>query len=259
MLSGSKKIFYAFLAFFIIAFPLCSFSMQSANYTIEKDSINFSGMDDSGSESYRLSDTLGEVGTGEGQCTGVSCDYLLGGYRQEDSGGIITAISISSPSNVALSPSIGGVAGGVATGDTAWTVITNSTTGYQMTIKASTSPAMQSGSYSFADYVTSGSDPDYDWSVASGASEFGYSVEGAHTVSKFLDNGSGICNLGSGNVTDRCWLGFSTSDEPIASSSLPNEPSGTSTAVKFRAEAGSQRMQQPGSYTATIVVTAVAL
>lgn len=186
----------------------------------------------------------------------VTCNILNAGYRQEDA--VASTISISSPDNVILGPSIGGILGGSGTGSAAWTVTTNDPAGYQVSIKSSTTPALVFSSYSFADYIPGAGIPDYSWTLASSASEFGYSVEGAHTVSKFLDNGS-ICAEGSGNVPDKCWLGFSTSDESVATSALPNNPAGTATTIKFRAEAGSQRMQQDGSYVATIIVTAVAL
>lgn len=253
------KLFNIFLAVSLVLFPFArTEGMQSSNYIIEKDSINFSGTDESESASYKLSDTAGEVGTGEGQCSGGSCNYLLGGYRQQEDA-VASTISISPAADVTLSPSIGGLAGGVGNGSTAWTVTTDNAAGYQMSIKASTTPALKTGSYSFADYVPGSSNPDYNWSVASSASEFGYSVEGAHTVGKFLDNGAGVCSSGGGNVSDKCWLGFSMSDESIATSALPNSPAGTATTVKFRAEAGSQRMQQNGVYVATVVVTAVSL
>lgn len=187
----------------------------------------------------------------------ASCEAASIGYRQDETAAEST-ISISSPSDVTMSPSFGGITGGVGNGSAAWTVTTDNAAGYQLSVKASTSPALKAGAYTFADYVPGGSAPDYAWSVASTASEFGYSVEGTHAASKFLDNGS-ACATGSGNTTDKCWLGFSTSDEAIATSSQPNDPAGTATTLKFRAEAGNERMQQPGDYVATVVVTAVAL
>lgn len=254
------KIFHIFLVVVLVFFP-CGRTegMQSSNYIIEKDSINFAGSEESESANYKMSDTAGEIGTGEGQCSGASCNYLLGGYRQTDAtGGGVYTISISTPADISLSPAIGGVSGGVGDGNVTWKVTTDNPNGYQLDIKASTSPAMQSGSYIFADYTPAAADPDYDWSVGTSDSEFGYSVEGTHTVSKFLDNGS-ACATGSGNVSDKCWLGLSTSDASIATSASPNSPTGTDTVVKFRAEAGNQRMQEDGDYSSTIVVTAVAL
>ncbi len=55
--------------------------MQSANYKIEKDSINFGGIDGGRSDSYLLNDTMGEVGTGFSE----SDTYQVSaGYRQMD-------------------------------------------------------------------------------------------------------------------------------------------------------------------------------
>ena len=54
-------------------------SMQSANYKIEKDSINFGGIDDGQSTNYKLKDTVGEIGTGLSE----SANYIMKtGYRQ---------------------------------------------------------------------------------------------------------------------------------------------------------------------------------
>lgn len=189
----------------------------------------------------------------------ATCKIGSIGYRQSDPSGTgTTYITVSAPADVTLSPAIGGLSGGVGDGNAVWKVTTNSSSGYQLDIKASSSPALAVSPYSFADYVPSTANPDYNWSVSSSASEFGYTVEGTHTASKFLDNGS-ACATGSGNVADRCWLGFSTTDQTIATSAAANEPSGTDTTVKFRAEAGNQRMQEDGNYTATVVVTAVSL
>lgn len=71
----------------IIIFAVIFFSfqevvgMQSANYKIEKDSINFGGTDGSSSDSYLLNDTMGEIGTGFSE----SDTYQISaGYRQID-------------------------------------------------------------------------------------------------------------------------------------------------------------------------------
>ena len=76
-----KKAIYVLIIMFIVA--LFSFQkavgMQSANYKIEKDSINFSGTDDGQSASYKLKDTMGEIGTGLSD----SASYKMkAGYRQ---------------------------------------------------------------------------------------------------------------------------------------------------------------------------------
>ena len=228
-------------------------SMQSANYKIEKDSINFGGTDDGQSATYKLKDTMGEVGTGGSSST----TYLVSaGYRQMDE----TYISVTSSADVTMTPSIGGVTGGIGNGQAVWTVTTDSSGGYSLDIKANSAPALQSGVNSFADYtsILSGT-PDYLWSVTDTDSEFGFTPEGNDIVSKFKDNEAGVCNTGSSDTPDQCWLDLSTIDESIAGSSSSNHPSGTVTTVKFRAESGTSHLQEEGNYQATVTVTAVAL
>ena len=118
--------------------------MQSNNYTIQSDSINFGG-GNSSSGSYMTEDTLGEAATGYS----ASANYLLhAGDQQNHFGGFV---SVSAASNVVLTPSIGGLSGGESNGSTTFTVIAQSATGYTATIAASTSPALQSQYGSFAD------------------------------------------------------------------------------------------------------------
>ena len=76
-----KKVIYILIIIFtVILSPLQKVvSMQSTNYKIEKDSINFGGTDDGQSASYKLKDTLGEIGTGLSDST----NYIMkAGYRQ---------------------------------------------------------------------------------------------------------------------------------------------------------------------------------
>ena len=227
--------------------------MASDNYKIEKDSINFGGMDDGQSANYNLKDTMGEIGTGFSES---STYQVNAGYRQMSE----TYISITSPTDVTMAPNIGGVSGGTGNGQAAWTVTTDSSGGYSLDIKASSTPAMQSGANSFANYTLAvAGTPDYTWSIAPAASEFGFTPEGNDIISKFKDNGADACNTGSNDTADKCWSNFSISYENIASSSDPNHPGGTATTVKFQAESGVSHLQEEGSYQATIIVTAVAL
>jgi hypothetical protein len=172
---------------------------------------------------------------------------------------VTSEITISSPPDVTMTPSIPGVTGGVGNGSAQWTVTTNDTAGYNLKIKASTSPALQSGSYSFADYTpATATVPDFNWSVAASASEFGYTVEASTTADldqSFKDNGT-ACNTGTSDTVDKCWLNASTTDEQIVNRSSQTDADGENTTVKFRAEVGSNSFQEEGSYTATITVTA---
>jgi len=77
-----KYVHILMVMFLAIILPFqIAVSMQSANYKIEKDSINFGGTDDGQSASYELKDTMGEVGTGISD----SASYeMKAGYRQMD-------------------------------------------------------------------------------------------------------------------------------------------------------------------------------
>lgn len=180
---------------------------------------------------------------------------LRAGYQQSLS--TTEYISISSPTDITMD-SINGLIGGVSTSSVSWTVTTNSNAGYSASVKAATSPALASPLDAFADYVPATSEPDYNWSVAASSAEFGYSVLGADTVQRFKDDG-GACNVSTGNVAEKCWDGFSTSDETIAQRASANDPSGTLMTLELRAEAGADRMLTADDYTATLTVTAVAL
>ena len=220
---------------------------SSTSYQLERDSINIAGLL-STSTNYEIEDTIGEVATGRG----TSTTYLLeAGYQQVSS----TTITITAPADVVLLPNIQ-TTGGQADGNTSWTVMTDNRTGYALSARASTNPAMQSGANSFADYTPAGAVPDYTWSVAAGAKEFGFTPEGYHITSTYKDNGS-ACNVGSNDTSLQCWNAFATTDKTIASNTVANNPLGTPTTIRFRAEAGSSSGPSVGTYSATITLTAV--
>ncbi len=110
---------------------------------------------------------------------------------------------------------------------------------------------MRSGSSSFADYTPAGSDPDYNWGVASADSEFGVTPEGVDIAQLFKDNGS-ICNAGSSDTADKCWYPVTTSDLLVSLRTTGNHPSGTATTVKIQAEVGSSHIQPGGTYITSI-------
>ena len=225
--------------------------MQSTNYQVQSDSVNFGG-GYSTSSGYILESTAGEVGTGE--LTGTSFN-LYAGYQQMQE----TYIAISGASAIGMIPAIPGISGGTSNGSTTVTVTTDSTAGYQLTIEAENSPAMQKGADSIADYVPASSPPDYTFNIGASDAYFGYSPEGSHIVSRFLDNGAGTCNTGSLETSLRCWDGLDTTAEPIATDSNPNHPNGATTTINFRVGIGGAVGQTLGVYYATTTVTALAL
>ncbi len=223
--------------------------MQSTTYKIQSDSINAGG-GDSTSSLYKLGDTLGEAGTGDSNSTNY---FLHAGFWQMQG----SYISISSPADLALTP-IGGISGEGSEGTMSWLVTTDNTAGYSMTIETTTTPALKSALDSFADYTPAGSDPDYNFSISPTASAFGFSPEGADVNTRYKDNGS-ACNTGSGETSAKCWDGLSLSVKTIAGSTTSNQPGGTTTSVRFRAESGASHIQTSGAYSASIVVTALTL
>ncbi|MDE1941038.1 MAG: hypothetical protein KGI66_02885, partial [Patescibacteria group bacterium] len=92
---------------------------------------------------------------------------------------VTSELSFATPaSNVTLSPALGGITGGTATGQTQVVVLTNDALGYQMTIQASSSLGMIGNASStnyIAAYVPASTIPDYTFAVNSprGAA-FGY-------------------------------------------------------------------------------------
>lgn len=223
--------------------------MESGNYQIQSDSINFGG-GFSSSSNYTLESTAGEVGTGLSD----SANFGLGaGYQQMQS----VYIALSGVTNVSLSPSIPGVTGGTSNGSTTVTVITDSPSGYLLTIAAENSPAMNKGGDSIADYVPAGV-PDFDFTTDATDAHFGYTPEGEDVVDRFLDDGDS-CDDGSANAPLKCWDGLSLTEESIASSMLPNHPDGATTTVHFRVGVGSSVVQAPGTYIATTTITALPL
>jgi hypothetical protein len=224
--------------------------MQSTNYKIQADSINIGG-NLATTSNYRIDDTVGEVATGVSTTTNYQ---LKAGYQQMQ----ISYISLAVPSDITMGPNIE-TTGGSSDGSGSATVITDSNSGYILTVQANVSPALQSASDSFADYTPAAAGTaDYSWSVDSSASEFGFTPEGSHIVQKFLDNG-GLCNAAGGSDTSSaCWYNLSTTAETIAQSHSANQPSGTATTLRFKAEIGSSHTQTAATYQATITLTAIA-
>ena len=223
--------------------------MQSTNYRIQSDSVNFGG-GLSTSTQYTLESTAGEIATGDTSSTNYA---LNAGYQQM----VYSTISLTPASAVTMTPSIPGITGGIANGSTTVTVTTDSPSGYQMTISASQSPALIKGVDSITDYVPVGI-PDYTFTTGVGDAQFGYSPSGVDTVTRFQDNGS-ACNVAGGDTVLACWDGLDTVPETIMSRSSANTPDGSTTTIYFRVGIGSAVTQTAGVYTATATLTAISL
>lgn len=244
----NKNIFI--ITMILLTQPVFAAVMTSTNYSIQSDSVNFGG-GLSTSTNYKQESTFGEIATGNLS----SASYVVkAGYQQMHG----AYIAIGTVSDVTLSPSINGTTGGTANGSTTVLVTTDNPAGYELYIKASSSPALVSGANSFADYTPSGANPDFTFSIPANTSEFAFSPEGSDITSEYKDNGVS-CNIGALDTNDSCWNALSTTNELIAQSSASNYPSGTQTVIEFRAASGASNTQSAGTYQATTTVTALPL
>jgi hypothetical protein len=225
--------------------------MESSNYQIERDSVNVGGARAT-SSSYVLDDTAGDVATGYGTSTNYT---LHAGYQQLDA----PTLSLTGASVVTMSPAIGGISGGTANGSTTVTAMTDSPAGYQLTIRASSTPAMQSATHTIGDYAPAGAAPDFAFTTGAGDAHFGFSPEGDDVPDHFRDNGSDTCGTGSSDTALACWDGLATNSATVAQRATPNQPTGTETALRFRVGIGSAAAQAEGTYVATTTLTLIAL
>lgn len=249
LLMFGRKVFLIVIILLCLPAAAVAIVASSPSYEMERDSINFGGIL-SNSSNYSLEDTAGEIATGPGSSSNFN---IQAGYQQMDDS---ATISVSASGTVTLSPSFDNQTAGTATGQSGVVVVTNNSTGYNLYIQASASPALSSSGDSFSDYSPAGSDPDFTFSAPSGGKAFGYSPEGSDVVSQFKDDGSS-CNTGSSETVDSCWAGLTTSPVNIATASSLNSPNGTYTTVKLKAAVGSGASATAGSYSATLVYSAV--
>lgn len=176
---------------------------------------------------------------------------------------ITSEISFSTPAtDVTMTPQLTGLTGGTSNGTSTVIVLTNNTTGYTMTITASSSPAMKGylGTDSIPDYTPANSSiPDFAYSVPSGY-EFGYTVGASTTADlaqKFLDNGS-TCNTGSADTgtVASCWYGLSTTATSTILRTTQTPGSGSTSSLYFKVTINSGSAVTEDTYQATTTLTA---
>jgi hypothetical protein len=238
------------LVILIVSMPVAfGYVSSSTSYRIQNDSINIGGTL-STSTGYRVEDTVGEDMSG----VSASASYnIKAGYQQMQQ----TYLAVSAPGNVTLSPNIPATGGGAANGQAIWTIVTDNISGYTASLSSTAAPALVSGANIFSDYTVAGVNPDFSFSVLANTSEFGFSPEGTDVSSRYRDDGAN-CNAGVGETADRCWDPLQMGGSTVALRTIPNNPSGSSLTVKFRAESGASNVQAAGSYTATATLTVLA-
>ena len=168
----------------------------------------------------------------------------------------------SSPSNVTMSPSLGGLSGGTANGETQFAVLTNSLTGYTLTIQASSTTGAMQGTASTTNFIPgyATSTPDYNMTVAVNKAAFAYTIQAsssADVTQMFRENGS-VCNTGSSHTNNyHCWIQATSTAVTIINRSLPTATAATSTlAFRVIINSNPSPIIPNDSYIATTTITA---
>ncbi len=175
---------------------------------------------------------------------------------------VTSGVSISDATNITMTPNIS-MTQNKSIGSTAWTVSTNSATGYTLAVKQSTATALTStNGDNFANYTeaTPGT-PDAWGNVASSTKEFGFSAYGTNVPTGTWGTQTTGCGNTSTGVPESTlkYRGFlsAMTDIQVASSGSPTPVGGTVSNVCFAAEQNGTYARS-GAYTATITATATA-
>lgn len=174
-----------------------------------------------------------------------------------------SGISITSPADVTMSNL--GTTVDNSTGSAVWNVKTNDADGYNLSVKASTSPAMVSGANSFLDYTEATPGTPDTWSLDANTIQFGFSGIGSDVENvnsdQYAANGETTCDNGVASSTVNStirFLGFETSNQLLATRGSTTTTSGVDTKICFAA--GQNGVYAPsGVYQATITATAVVI
>ena len=175
---------------------------------------------------------------------------------------------LTAPLDVVMTPTIAGITGGTGNGGTQVVVYTNDSSGYNMTLTASSSAGMigelLGGTIPALSSTTAGV-PDFSFdasTIAANTARFAYTVEASTTADldqSFKDNGSTACNTGASDTALKCWLNASTTAETIVNRSTATTASGATTTIRFRVVVRASPVPSltEDFYTATTTLTAV--
>ncbi len=174
--------------------------------------------------------TIVEPAVSEGQTTTFSVSQI-----------VVSELAFATPaSSIVLAPSIDTSVGGQASGETQVVVKTNDSSGYSMTIMASSSVGMigvASSTQSIPAYITSVPGvPDFTFNVPANTAYFGYTVQASTSsdlATAFKDS-LGVCgSVSGGDTADRCWIAATTTPYTIVNRTNATLSSGATTTLKF--------------------------
>lgn len=167
---------------------------------------------------------------------------------------VTSGISISDGADITMTPLT--VTQNTAVGTASWTVVTNDSSGYSLTVYASTAPAM---SGSFADYTPTVSETPETWDV-SNAVEFGFSARGTNVNTGTYGTDSDCIAGADVPSAGLKWRDFDLtgSADQIATVGAPTAIAGATSSLCVASEQDTV-FAASGSFTATVTGTATAL
>ncbi|MDD5165657.1 MAG: hypothetical protein PHG25_03970 [Candidatus Pacebacteria bacterium] len=185
---------------------------------------------------------------------------------------VTTEISFATPAtNIIMSPSLGGITGGTANGQTQVVVTTGNSTGYNMTLTASSSLGMI-GNASSSNYIpayipNATTSPDFSFTAPANTARFGYTIAASSSAdaAPFFKNTGAICNAGSNSNPSNtaasslnCWINASTTAVTIVNRTLQTPSSGATTTLFFQVKINSNPSPviPNDTYVATSTLTA---
>lgn len=218
----------------------------SDDYRLRPDVIDAGGLDVSKSNSYLLSDSIGESIVGHGAAT----DYVLdSGYRQP-SGGDFLSMTCS------LGTAIGTVNGtGQKTGSGTCVIYTDASNGYSLGWAVLTgSGGVNTGSLisqyndTISAYSPSSTNVPETWSIGGSIAEWGARLRSISTDTAL--------EWGTDNSTDK-WLNIDTMHRTIVTRASATPVDGSTEVIQFRSEVGSSAIQPTGIYQTSVTFTVV--
>ena len=157
------------------------------------------------------------------------------------------AISIACDPSVAMGTITGT---GTASNTGTCTIITNNASGYDLDWTASAATMTNDGS-TFAAYTPASPNTPETWSVAATAAEWGGRLS---STSTYPDTGT----WGT-DSSDETYLDVDTSAYTIVSPNRETSVGGDAQVLEFKSEVGSNVLQETGSYTVNVTMTATTL
>lgn len=221
---------------------------RSNTYWMPTDVQPVGGGEAAKSSNYVLDDTIGEANIGFGRSSTYD---LNAGYRQTSNNAFLS-LACDDTANMGTLR-----ATGQANVSANCTVITDADAGYSLAWVVRTGSGGTNTGYLISElehviapFTPTVAGTPQTWSVVANDARWGGRLSSTSTDT---DNKWGV-----DNSTDK-WLNVGTGSYTIVTRSSRTSVSGSTEILQFRAEIGAQKIQPPGTYKATVTLTASAL